>query len=91
MARAMTTFCDRCGKPVADEPEDGRNKLARFDKDYHGTKIDLCRDCAKEFITWLENGTSSAPIGYTTKARPCTHQIPCAGAGCSGYELVKIG
>lgn len=90
MAKVNQTICDRCGNKVEDNPEGARQRLVRFDSDYHGTKIDLCRACSTQFKTWL-NGAMGPPIGYKFQARPCPHQVPCADPdGCSGQELVPV-
>ena len=90
MARAMTTFCDRCGKPVEESPSNTLKRLMRFDKDYHGTQVDLCIGCGKMLKEWLEN-PESPPPGYERIKRPCPHRVPCADPeGCSGYILVPV-
>lgn len=90
MAKAMTTFCDRCGRPVEDLPENAHNKLKRFDSDYHGTDVDLCTECSKQFKMWLDH-PQAAPPGYQWRQKPCPHRIPCADPqGCSGQMLVPL-
>lgn len=91
MARVNQTVCDRCGLPVEDGTLRGLpGKIKRFDKDYHGTEVDLCAKCATALKEWLEN-PNGAPIGYMFKKRPCPHNVPCAEPwGCSGQELVPI-
>lgn len=90
MAKVNQTVCDRCGRNADDVPNDLPKRLIRFDKDYHGTQIDLCENCATQFKTWLADQTGPPP-GYKFQARPCPHHVPCADpTGCSGQELVPI-
>jgi hypothetical protein len=91
MARSMTTFCDRCGAQVEDHPKGARQRITRFDSDYHGTQVDLCTACFEQFKVWLERGNGGAPPGYEFKPRPCPHQVPCADPqGCAGVELIPL-
>lgn len=88
MARVTIKKCDRCGHEVADTPDDARHRLVRYNSDYHGTGVDLCQDCWKQFWGWLYS-TTDTPPGYKRRIRPCPHNIPCADPdGCSGFELV---
>lgn len=89
MARRNDLVCDRCGSKVDDNPR-SRHRLTRYDKDYHGTTIDLCTACWLIFVFWLDQ-PSGPPPGYKYQKRPCPHRVPCADPiGCSGEELVPV-
>lgn len=90
MGKRNATFCDRCEKQAEDVDNSLPKRIIHFMKDYHGTQVDLCTECAKALKAWLEDPTS-APPGYKFKARPCPHLVPCADPnGCSGQELVPL-
>lgn len=85
----LILICDRCGNKIVDTPQK-RLRLTRFDKDYHGTEVDLCDGCWTIFGFWLDS-PDGPPPGYKYQQRPCPHQIPCADpSGCSGKELVPV-
>lgn len=90
MARVDQLICDKCKKPIKKNDPREHKRLTRYDKDYHGTQIDLCAKCFTIFVFWLDS-PGGPPPGYKFVKRPCPHNVPCADPnGCSGEELVPV-
>lgn len=62
----LAKICDRCGKPygvtgdnrIEDMVIQTREEITdkgRIDYTYDRKAIDLCSDCAKSFVKWLES------------------------------------
>ena len=98
MATFRTTIykCDRCGLEIREEEfedgivADGWKTINYSDKEadvyYEDNDIDLCPDCAKQFITWFDNF-----IGYDNCSNCAkSERLPSGGYACLAerYDIV---